>query len=172
MGVRWDLAMPSREIFHRMVDVCPDRRQPIGRRSLGGTLYDGTGPGRCNCNFTDIYPFAIGPRIGGAYQLTPKTVLRAGWGLTYTPLNQFGYISYTSSLGTGWNTVNFSPNNTWDPALLLRNGHAVQPGRSLHRVSRSRDSAPSRPDQQLLQASSIAAAGVRDASTSGTFVAA
>jgi hypothetical protein len=121
-GVRWDLAMPSREIHHRMSMFSPNAPNPAAGGLPGATVYDGNGAGRCNCNFTDIYPYAIGPRLGAAYQITPKTVLRAGWGLTYTPVNQFGYLSFSSSLGTGWNTISFSPNNTWDPALLLRNG--------------------------------------------------
>jgi hypothetical protein len=38
----------------------------------------------CNCDFYhSAYPFAIGPRIGAAYQLTPRTVIRGGWGFTY-----------------------------------------------------------------------------------------
>src|SRR5581483_6578730 len=38
----------------------------------------------CNCPFYQpTYPYGIGPRIGVAYQINPKTVLRAGWGVTY-----------------------------------------------------------------------------------------
>ena len=38
----------------------------------------------CNCDFyKSAYPYGIGPRIGVAYQLTRKTVLRGGWGINY-----------------------------------------------------------------------------------------
>ena len=47
---------------------------------LGGYRFAST----CNCSFyKSAYPFAIGPRIGVAYQLEPKTVLRGGWGINY-----------------------------------------------------------------------------------------
>ena len=100
----------------------PSVPNPAAGGLLGATIYEGHGAGRCNCQFTNIYPYAIGPRIGGAYQINSKTVLRAGWGVSYTPLNAFGYLGYSSALGTGWNTLNFAGNNSWDPAFLLKNG--------------------------------------------------
>ncbi len=33
--------------------------------------------------FNQNYPFAFGPRLGGAYQINPKTVFRAGAGISY-----------------------------------------------------------------------------------------
>ena len=47
----------------------------------GATQYAST----CGCQFyQQSYPYAIGPRIGVAYQIDPKTVLRGGWGVVYT----------------------------------------------------------------------------------------
>ena len=47
----------------------------------GATQYAST----CSCQFYQpSYPYAIGPRIGVAYQIDPKTVLRGGWGVVYT----------------------------------------------------------------------------------------
>ena len=38
----------------------------------------------CGCSFYQkTYPYAIGPRLGVAYQVNSKTVLRAGWGVNY-----------------------------------------------------------------------------------------
>ena len=51
----------------------------------GGTAYEAT----CNCNFANNYKFAFGPRLGLAYQITPKTVLRAGFGVVYTGTPQY-----------------------------------------------------------------------------------
>ena len=50
---------------------------------LGAPIYEGSGPGHCNCNFATNYPLAFGPRVGLAYQITPKTVFRAGFGVVY-----------------------------------------------------------------------------------------
>jgi len=121
-GLRWDLTLPGREIHDRWSEFAPTVANPSAGGLLGATIYEGTGTGRCNCRFVNVYPFAIGPRLGVAYQLTPKTVLRAGWGLTYTPLAAFGYLGGGSSLGTGWNTLTYSPNNTWESALQLSQG--------------------------------------------------
>jgi len=49
----------------------------------GGTIYDGHGPGRCNCYVAHNYPYAFAPRLGAAYQINPKTVLRLGFGIVY-----------------------------------------------------------------------------------------
>jgi hypothetical protein len=47
---------------------------------LGATKYAST----CNCQFyQSSYPYAVGPRIGVAYQIDPKTVFRGGFGVNY-----------------------------------------------------------------------------------------
>jgi hypothetical protein len=121
-GIRWDLTMPTREIHDRWSEFAPTVPNPSAGGLAGATIYEGNGPGRCNCRFVDVYPFAIGPRLGVAYQITPKTVVRAGWGLTFTPLAAFGYLGGGSSLGTGWNTLTYSPNNSWESAFQLSQG--------------------------------------------------
>ena len=90
---------------------------------LGGVRYAST----CNCSFyPGAYPYAIGPRIGVAYQIDPKTVLRAGWGVVY----QFptdtggGDIVYSAAINQPAG-VDFGPNvhtafvNTQSPGFLL-----------------------------------------------------
>jgi hypothetical protein len=69
--------------------------------NLGGLLgatpsMKGYGPKRCNCSFTDIYPYAVGPRLGVAYQLARGTVLRAGWGLVYGTTADVNYQLFYS----------------------------------------------------------------------------
>jgi hypothetical protein len=50
----------------------------VGGR-IGAPIFEAT----CGCTFVSNYPYAIGPRLGVAYQITPKTVLRGGWGFAY-----------------------------------------------------------------------------------------
>ncbi len=76
---------------------------------LGATQYQGYGSNRCNCKFTKTYPYAWGPRLGVAYSLNPKTVLRGGWGLVYGSTPGIQYLSGTAIIGTGWNIINFTP---------------------------------------------------------------
>jgi len=121
-GLRWDYQGYGDEIHHRVSEFSPITPNPAAGGLPGATIYEGNGPGTCNCTFTKPYPYAIGPRIGIAYQFLPKTVLRAGWGVTYAETNQ-GQSSALSTLGAGgWNTLSFSSPAYGAPALILSNG--------------------------------------------------
>src|SRR5258708_1709251 len=49
----------------------------------GAFVFEGSGPGQCNCSLAKNYPWAFAPRLGIAYQIDSKTVVRAGWGIIY-----------------------------------------------------------------------------------------
>jgi len=121
-GLRYDVEPPPHELRYRTSMFAPDVRNPSAGGLLGATLYEGDGPGRCNCRFTDVYPYAFGPRLGAAYQLDPKTVVRAGWGITYGSSPNFNYIGGGNSLGMGFNSIGFSSPAFGEPAVVLRNG--------------------------------------------------
>ncbi len=109
-GIRWDLQQPIQELHQRMDSFSPTTPNPNANGLLGGVIYAGSGAGRCNCQFAPYYPYAIAPRFGAAYQLTPKTVLRAGWALSYGPLVPL--LTDPSASSTGFNTVTIpSPGN-------------------------------------------------------------
>ena len=121
-GLRWDYQGYGDEIHQRVSEFSPVTPNPAAGGLLGATIYEGHGAGTCNCSFTKPYPYAVGPRIGAAYQLTPKTVLRAGWGITYAETN-LGQSSALSTLGAGgWNTLTFSSPTYGAPGLILQNG--------------------------------------------------
>ena len=74
-----------------------------------GYIFVGSRPGRCNCQFARSYPYGFGPRLGVAYQINPKTVLRAGWGLTYSSGDSWGYLNGGMPVaGLGFNSVSNS----------------------------------------------------------------
>jgi hypothetical protein len=100
IGLRYDLQKPNRELWGRQASFRADVMNPKVNR-LGGIVYEN----QCDCNLAETYPYAIAPRIGIAYQITPKTVLRAGWGLSYSTVNNFAYIGASPS--TGFNTISF-----------------------------------------------------------------
>jgi hypothetical protein len=119
-GIRWDHQGHPVEIRRRTSMFAPTVANPSAGGLAGASIYEGDGPGRCNCRFAETYPYAIGPRLGVAYQITPKTVLRAGWGLTYaqTQANTAG-----GTLGAGgWNSISFNTPAFGEPSALLRNG--------------------------------------------------
>ncbi|HUA18890.1 MAG TPA: TonB-dependent receptor [Bryobacteraceae bacterium] len=79
-GARWDYATPYQEQYGRLGQLNPTLANPSAGGYPGAVQFADT----CNCNFyKSAYPFAIGPRVGVAYQITPRTVFRGGWGFTY-----------------------------------------------------------------------------------------
>ncbi len=121
-GLRWDFQEYPDEIHARESQFSPTTPNPSAGGLPGGIISEGSAPGACNCRFSHTYPSAIGPRLGGAYLIDPKTVLRGGWGVTYaqTASGQSAPISF---LGTGgWNSINFSNPTYGAPALQLQNG--------------------------------------------------
>ena len=82
-GLRWDLQQPLNELHDRMISFSPTTPNPTANGLLGAVIYAGNGAKRCNCLFAPYYPYAIAPRLGLAYQLDPKTVLRGGFGISY-----------------------------------------------------------------------------------------
>jgi hypothetical protein len=85
-GLRWDYGTYAREAHGRYGAFSATVPNPSAGGRLGATIYEAA----CNCNFADNYPYAIGPRLGAAYQINRKTVFRAGFGVVY---NATGTVS-------------------------------------------------------------------------------
>ena len=98
-GLRYDYSTRFKEQYGRSPDFSAGVANPSAGGHLGAVIYENT----CNCNFGQNYPFAFGPRLGVAYQITSKTVLRAGFGIAYTGTPQYnlggGAISATNPIG-------------------------------------------------------------------------
>ena len=125
-GVRWDYQRAFQELHDRNSAFAPSIPNPAAGGLLGATQYEGYGDKRCNCSFTDTYPYAIGPRLGIAYQFAPKTVLRVGWGLVYGTTPNVNY-QLGGALGTGFNTLTFTNPSFGGAALALQNGLNYDP---------------------------------------------
>jgi len=78
-GLRWDYATAAQEEYGRSADLGTNVPNPAAGGRLGAPIFQAT----CGCTFVKNYPYAIGPRLGIAYQITPKTVFRGGWGIAY-----------------------------------------------------------------------------------------
>ncbi len=105
LGMRYDIDLPRTERYNRMSWVDPDVPSPLqvpGLPKLRGGLMFASPDQRSpyDANYT-----SFGPRVGLAYRLRSKTVLRSGYGIFYEP-------SKAGSAGTGaggfagfnWNT--------------------------------------------------------------------
>ncbi len=116
-GLRWDYGTYEREQYGRFPSFSATTKNPTAGGLFGGVIFDGYGPGRCNCDFAKNYPYGFGPRLGLAYQITPKTVFRAGWGISYgtTASN-----NQASGLASGSNPL--YPAGFGLPAMVLSTG--------------------------------------------------
>ena len=83
-GIRYDYSTYLREQYGRAPGFSATAPNPAANNYPGAAIYDGFGPNRCNCDFAHNYPYAAAPRLGAAYQINNKTVLRAGFGIVYT----------------------------------------------------------------------------------------
>ena len=88
-GLRYDIDLPATEAFGRFSMVDPTLPNPGAGGILGAYTYFGTGTGRNGRKRPqDVYGKAIGPRLGFAYSVNSKTVLRGGYGIFYEPLKE------------------------------------------------------------------------------------
>lgn len=77
-GLRYDYQTYMQEQYGRMqLASFGTMNTKLGRN--GAVLYGQN----CNCQISKNYPFAFGPRLGGAYQIDTKTVIRGGAGIQY-----------------------------------------------------------------------------------------
>jgi Carboxypeptidase regulatory-like domain len=109
-GLRYDLDRPARESQDRFSAVDPTLANPGAGNILGAYTYFGKGPGRNGqTRPQDTYTKAFGPRVGFAYSINDKTVLRGGYGIFYEPLKE-GSFADQDALGF-FNIENLSVGN-------------------------------------------------------------
>ena len=126
-GVRWDYQTALSELWNRQDNFSPTTPNPSAGGILGGFAYQGYGAGRCQCNaFSKAYPYAFQPRLGIAYQIDPKTVFRAGWGISYAANTQYGYITNQAYLGVGINQLSWISPSYGIPAVTFAQGLPYQ----------------------------------------------
>jgi hypothetical protein len=116
-GLRYDYSTYPREQYGRIPTLAPTLANPSVGGEPGAVVFEGSGIGRCNCSFGKNYPWAFGPRLGVAYQITPKTVFRAGFGVAYDgTATGFPGQNYAAS------NNNFTNPGFGLPALQLQSG--------------------------------------------------
>ncbi len=86
-GLRWDYGSAPTEQYGRLPSLDASMVNPTAGGHPGATVFEAT----CNCTFAKNYKLAFQPRVGLAYQINPKTVLRAGFGLSYNTTGAAGF---------------------------------------------------------------------------------
>jgi hypothetical protein len=109
-GLRYDVDVPASEAFDRFSMVDPNLPNPGAGGIPGAYTYFGSGTSRNGRKRPqDIYKKAFGPRLGFAYSINDKTVLRAGYGIFYEPLRE-GSFADQDGLGF-FNKQTITPTN-------------------------------------------------------------
>ena len=85
VGLRYDIFGPSREVKNRMSFMIPTIPNPAAGGRLGALQFAGQGQDTCNCDVPyDTHYRNFEPRIGLAYSLNSKTVIRGGFNVNYS----------------------------------------------------------------------------------------
>jgi len=116
-GLRYDFQTYLKEQHGRIPYFAAYAPNPAAGGKLGGVVFEGNDPGHCQCSVAHNYPYAYGPRIGLAYQMFPKTVLRIGGGVSYFKTAQNGFNSFSTGSQNIYNSPTFG-----DPAYKLQDG--------------------------------------------------
>lgn len=91
LGLRYEVPIGWHDAQSNFSGLDPSRPNPGAGNLPGALVFYGSGPGRTG----QKRPFPtdwsnIGPRLGFAYQLGSKTVIRGGWGIFYQTLGNGG----------------------------------------------------------------------------------
>jgi Carboxypeptidase regulatory-like domain/TonB-dependent Receptor Plug Domain len=126
-GLRWDYGTYAHEDYGRVAGFSLNTPNPAADGRAGAYIYEAS----CNCNFAQNYPYAIGPRIGIAYSLNSKTVIRGGAGIAYgaTPFTAGGISNNvtTPTLPNGFDDFTLQagiPVSKYQPVVATSNPSA------------------------------------------------
>jgi len=116
-GLRYDFQTYLKEQYGRYGIFGPNTPNASVGGLPGDLIFEGDGGGRCNCQFAHNYPWAFGPRIGVAYQMLPRTVLRIGAGVSYFKPDDNNSLSLSTGSQKIYSTASYG-----DPAYNLKDG--------------------------------------------------
>jgi hypothetical protein len=118
LGLRYEIQIPTSDPLGRVSYMDPSVANPGAGNLPGAEVFGSDGTGKSQ--FSNTHYKNFGPRIGFAYSVTPKTVIRGGYGIFYA-----AYISEGVNIPqNGFSiTPSFtSPNNGLTPAFYWDTG--------------------------------------------------
>lgn len=122
-GLRYDLPISRQEANFQNSNFDPKALNPAAGNLPGALIFAGSGTGRTGRDrLLDHRKNAWGPRFGFAYQVSPKTVIRAGGGILYDSNREDGNADGgIQGFGGSFNAVgSFLSNGV---SFLLKDGY-------------------------------------------------
>jgi hypothetical protein len=139
IGLRWDYYPSIREVHDAESYFSPTLANPVTGAN-GALAFTGHGTGTCNCDTpVENWYKNFGPRIGLAWQIDPKTVVRASYGIMFShggavggSASSLGTLGFSaapsfSASGTLLSTAPFTGINGAIPTYALASGVASGP---------------------------------------------
>ena len=119
LGFRYEIPKPVVEAQNRLSFVDPTLPNPGAGGLPGAYVFEGKGPGRLGGSTPQsTFYQSFAPRVGLAYQLSPSTVIRAGYGIYYSTINVGGFAE-TESQGFFGSYTYPTPASAQTPAVIL-----------------------------------------------------
>lgn len=98
LGLRYELFYPLTEVMNRGSFMKPGLINPA-TGSSGAMMYLGNGTGGCNCSTpAHTYYGNLGPRVGFAWSVAERTVVRGAFGINYSRNAQLNATTGTTGL--------------------------------------------------------------------------
>ena len=130
IGLRWDLYSPFREVQNRLSFLAPNDINPV-TGTKGDLTFAGYGAGKCNCDRANQISYKnFGPRTGFAYAVTPQTVVRGSYGISFT---RDGGAGGRGGARQGASQLGFASNNSlssqdgYSPVFFLNATNSALP---------------------------------------------
>jgi Carboxypeptidase regulatory-like domain/TonB dependent receptor len=131
LGLRWNIWSPFTEVNNVMSFFNPTLPNPLAGNLPGALQFAGNGPDSCHCS-TPVKQHNInpGPRVGVAYRIGDKTVLRASYSIFYA---HAGGVGGRTNGRQGLSQVGFNNNGSLSsaasgqPAYNWNNGYPGNP---------------------------------------------
>jgi Carboxypeptidase regulatory-like domain/TonB dependent receptor len=130
-GLRYDIMRPYTEVHDRWSFMNPELPNPAVGGNPGAIQFAGNGENSCQCRTPIATHYGnIGPRIGAAYSLNSRTVLRGAYGIMYS---RRGAVGGRAGARNGTGLTGYSANATFpsadgfSPAYNWNNGIPAYP---------------------------------------------
>ncbi len=125
LGIRWDMFKPPSEKFDNLTFLDPNGANPAADNRPGRLAFAGTKWG--DASYGSRYPEQLwkkgfAPRVGFAYEVTPKTVVRGGYGIFYSAPIYPGWNGGVAQDGLNAHIAFTSSNSGYTPAFILNQG--------------------------------------------------